>query len=110
MRESRSSGSVGGRRETGGPTRKIFDPLAFLAAVTCHIPNRGEHLVRHYGFYSSVQRGRRRRQGREKPPLRPAPLSDNTATSRPRSALLWARSSGRPTRLSALPRAASRCG
>jgi hypothetical protein len=33
---------------------EIFDPLDFLAAVTSHIPNRGEHLVRYYGYYSSV--------------------------------------------------------
>jgi len=62
-----------------GPNRnfEIFDPLDFLAAVTSHIPNRGEHLVRYYGYYSSVQRGRRRRQGREKMPLGPVLLSDD---------------------------------
>ena len=50
----------------GGPNRnfEIFDPLDSRAVVTSHIPNRGEHLVRYYGYYSSVQRGRRRRQGR----------------------------------------------
>jgi ribosomal protein S27E len=44
-----------------GPNRnfEISDPLDFLAAVTCHIPNRGDHLMRYYGYYSSVQRGRR---------------------------------------------------
>ena len=67
-----------------GPNRnfEIFDPLDFLAAVTCHIPNRGEHLVRYYGYYSSVQRGRRRRQGVEKVPLDPIPLSDDTACAK----------------------------
>jgi hypothetical protein len=75
-----------------GPNRnfEIFDPLDFLAAVTCHIPNRGEHLVRYYGYYSSVQRGRRRRQGREKMPLGPAALSDDTPTARSMRAN-WAR-------------------
>jgi len=40
-----------------GPNRKfeIFDPLDFLAAVTCHIPNRGDHLVRY--VRGSAQRG-----------------------------------------------------
>ena len=61
---------------------EIFDPLDCLAAVTSHIPNRGEHLVRYYGYYSSVQRGRRRRQGREKLPLGPPPLSDDTAPTK----------------------------
>jgi len=69
---------------------EIFDPLDFLAAVTSHIPNRGEHLVRYYGYYSSVQRGRRRRQGREKLPLGPVPLSDDTASGRAARAN-WAR-------------------
>ena len=69
-------------RMVEGPNRnfEIFDPLDFLAAVTSHIPNRGEHLVRYYGYYSSVQRGRRQRQGREKLPLGPVPLSDDTAS------------------------------
>jgi hypothetical protein len=75
-----------------GPNRnfEIFDPLDFLAAVTSHIPNRGEHLVRYYGYYSSVQRGRRRRQGREKLPLGPPPLSDDTAPKKAARAT-WAR-------------------
>lgn len=29
---------------------EIFDPLDFLAAVTSLIPNRGEDLVRYYGY------------------------------------------------------------
>ncbi len=75
-----------------GPNRnfEIFDPLDFLAAVTSHIPNRGEHLVRYYGWYSSVQRGRRRRQGREKLSLGPAPISDDTAPAKAARAN-WAR-------------------
>jgi hypothetical protein len=55
---------------------EVFDPLDFLAAVTAHSPNRGEHLVRYYGWYSSVQRGRRRRQGREKVAFKPVPPAD----------------------------------
>jgi len=62
-----------------GSNFEIFDPLDFLAAVTSHIPNRGEHLVRYYRSYSSVQRGQRRRQGLGKMPLGPIPLSDETA-------------------------------
>ena len=67
-----------------GPNRnfQIFDPLDFIAAVTCHIPNRGDHLVRYYAWYSSVQRGRRRRQGMEKVPLGPIPLSDDTVCAK----------------------------
>ena len=45
----------------------IYDPLDFLAAVTAHIPDRREHMVRYYGWYSSVKRGRRKKAGLEKP-------------------------------------------
>lgn len=42
-----------------GPNRnfQLYDPPGFLAAVTAHIPDRGEHLVRYQGWYSSVRRG-----------------------------------------------------
>jgi hypothetical protein len=37
-----------------------------LAVLTAHIPNAGEHLVRYYGWYSNVNRGKRRKaQGQE---------------------------------------------
>ena len=38
---------------------EVFDPLDFLAEVTQHIPNRGEHQVRFYGWYSNKSRGMR---------------------------------------------------
>ena len=31
--------------------------LDFLAELTQHVPNKGEHLVRYYGWYSHRQRG-----------------------------------------------------
>jgi hypothetical protein len=36
---------------------QVFDPLDFLAAVTQHIPDTGEYLIRYYGFYSNKSRG-----------------------------------------------------
>ncbi len=36
---------------------EVFDPLDFLAEVTQHIPNKGEHQTRYYGFYSNKKRG-----------------------------------------------------
>jgi hypothetical protein len=36
---------------------EVFDPLDFLAEVTQHIPNKGEHQIRYYGFYSNKNRG-----------------------------------------------------
>jgi hypothetical protein len=36
---------------------EVYDPLDFLAEVTQHIPNKGEHQIRYYGFYSNKKRG-----------------------------------------------------
>ena len=40
-------------RSKDGATLKTFDALNWLAQLTCHIPNRGEQMVRYYGYYSS---------------------------------------------------------
>ena len=42
---------------------KTFDALDWLAQLTTHIPNRGEQMVRYYGFYSNKMRGMRRKSG-----------------------------------------------
>jgi hypothetical protein len=36
---------------------EVFDLLDFLAEVTQHIPNKGEHQIRYYGWYSNKKRG-----------------------------------------------------
>lgn len=63
---------------------ETFDPLDFLVAVASHIPNRGEHLVRYYSYYLSLQRSRRCRQQLEKQPLGPIPipLSEDIAAAK----------------------------
>ena len=38
---------------------EVFEPLDFLAEVTQHIPNKGEHQIRFYGWYSNKSRGMR---------------------------------------------------
>jgi hypothetical protein len=38
---------------------EIFEPLDFLAEMTQHIPNKGEHQSRYYGWYSNKSRGMR---------------------------------------------------
>ena len=38
---------------------QIFEPLDFLAEVTQHIPELGEHQIRSYGWYSNKKRGQR---------------------------------------------------
>jgi hypothetical protein len=43
---------------------EVFDPLDFLAEVTQHIPNRGEHQIRYYGWYSNKKRGMHKKDGK----------------------------------------------
>jgi hypothetical protein len=43
-----------------GKEEKIFDALEWLAAMCSHVPNKGEQMVRYYGYYSSVSRGKRK--------------------------------------------------
>jgi len=48
--------SIGDPELTSGMPRnyEIYAPLEFLANVTQHIPNKGEHQVRYYGWYSKT--------------------------------------------------------
>lgn len=39
----------------------MFDALEWLAAMSSHIPNKGEQMVRYYGYYSNVARGKRKK-------------------------------------------------
>ncbi len=48
-----------------GPKTKNFDAHEWLAAMCSHIPNRGEQMVRYYGYYSNVSRGNRRQENRD---------------------------------------------
>ena len=40
---------------------EVFSATDWLAALTAHLPNAGEHLVRYDGWYSTVNRGKRRK-------------------------------------------------
>jgi hypothetical protein len=53
-----------------GPKRnfQVFDPLDFLAEVTQHVPDPGEHLIRYYGYYSNKTRGLRTQRQAQAPP------------------------------------------
>ncbi len=46
-----------------GETTRNFPALEWLAAMCSHIPNRGEQMVRYYGYYSNVSRGKRQKEG-----------------------------------------------
>lgn len=36
--------------------------MEWLANLCSHIPNRGEQMVRYYGYYSNVSRGKRQKE------------------------------------------------
>ena len=55
-------GGHDGRCRLPGDAAEAFDPAEFLARVIMHIPEPRRHLVRYYGTYSNVSRGKRRRQ------------------------------------------------
>jgi len=40
---------------------EVFSACDWLATLTEHIPNAGEHLVRYYGWYSNVWRKKRQK-------------------------------------------------
>jgi len=40
---------------------QILSPLDFLAEFTQHIPAKGSHLIRYYGWYSNKSRGMRKK-------------------------------------------------
>ncbi|MBL7177711.1 MAG: hypothetical protein ISS66_17965 [Desulfobacteraceae bacterium] len=44
----------------------MFDALEWLAAMCSHVPNKGEQMVRYYGHYSNVSRGKRKKQGQDR--------------------------------------------
>ena len=46
-------------------TCKVFPAMEWLAAMCTHIPNRGEQMVKYYGFYSNVARGKRQKAGKD---------------------------------------------
>ena len=52
-----------GRRSGDGRTSKSFPALDWLANLCSHIPNKGEQMVRYYGHYSNVARGKRQKDG-----------------------------------------------
>jgi len=41
--------------------------LTGWTAMCSHIPNKGEQMVRYYGYYSNVSRGRRKKENRDSP-------------------------------------------
>jgi hypothetical protein len=66
---------------------EVFSATDWRAALTAHIPNAGEHLVRYYGWYSNVSRGKRRKAQGEGP----ATIEEFTEVSASAAKRAWAR-------------------
>ena len=48
-------------RSKDGKKENVFDALERLAAMCSHVPHKGEQMVRYYGYYSNVSRGKRKK-------------------------------------------------
>ena len=48
-----------------GKKEKVFDALEWLAAMCSHVPNKGEQMVRYYGYCSNVSRGKRQKENQD---------------------------------------------
>ncbi len=48
-----------------GKKEKVFDALEWLAAMCSHVPNKGKQMVKYYGHYSNVSRGKRKKQNQD---------------------------------------------
>jgi hypothetical protein len=44
-----------------GKARKVFDAPEWLTAMCSHVTNPREQMVRYYGYYSNVTRGKRKK-------------------------------------------------
>jgi hypothetical protein len=53
----------GSRYDCGNPDvrNSILSPLDFLAEFTQHIPPKGSHIIRYFGWYSNKSRGMRKK-------------------------------------------------
>ncbi|MDP1563763.1 MAG: transposase [Pirellulaceae bacterium] len=68
---------------------QILEPLDFLAEFTQHIPPKGAHLIRYYGWYSNKSRGLRKKAAVAASAEAPAePAHEQAASQRSRQA--WA--------------------
>lgn len=64
---------------------QILSPLDFLAEFTQHIPPKGSHLIRYYGWYSNKSRGMRK-----KAEAQGSPESSSEETAATGSSQSWA--------------------
>ena len=68
---------------------QILPPLDFLAEFTQHIPPKGSHLIRYYGWYSNKSRGMRKKAEVEAS-AEPSSEDATSAAAATRSSKTWA--------------------
>ena len=75
-----------------GPKRnfQVLGPLDFIAEFTQHIPARGSHLVRYYGWYSNKARGMRKKAEEAASSGDPAAQTDAASPPVHRCSQTWA--------------------
>ncbi len=73
-----------------GPKRnfQVLPALDFVAESTRHIPPKGSHLIRYYGFYSNKARGMRKKA--EVQAIDPYSQNEASRTRAPRCSRTWA--------------------
>jgi len=70
---------------------QVLDPLEFLAEFTQHIPPKGSHLIRYYGWYSNKARGMRRKAAEAAEQAGAASSGDTPEVAAPgRASQTWA--------------------
>ena len=57
-------GRIDYRHSDDGAELERMDYLELIARVTCHIPDKGQVMVRYYGLYANAHRGKVRKAGR----------------------------------------------
>jgi len=81
VRYRRKAGHDGGSHQASDQVETL-EPAELLARVIMHIPEPRKHLVRYYGAYSNVSRGKRRRQIEEIGDV-PGPAEDRAVSGAP---------------------------
>jgi hypothetical protein len=69
---------------------QILSPLDFLAEFTQHIPPKGSHLIRYYGWYSNKARGMRKKAAAEASAEPSSESEDSASAAASRCSQSWA--------------------
>ena len=69
---------------------QILSPLDFLAEFTQHIPPKGSHLIRYYGWYSNKSRGMRKKAEAEASAEPSSESEDSASAAASRCNQSWA--------------------